>query len=444
MSVRVRFAPSPTGKLHIGNIRAALINWLFARQQQGTFVLRIDDTDKGRSTAEYEDAIRHDLSWLGLNWDETFKQSDRFDRYNEVVAKLKADGRLYPAYETADELDLKRKIQLGRGLPPVYDRAAITLTAEQIAAYEAEGRKPHWRFKLDVPATVSWTDLIRGDVSVDMASVSDPILIREDGSFLYTLPSVIDDIDYGITHIVRGEDHVTNSAVQAQIFEAVGGTAPSMAHFALMTGKTGEKLSKRTGSLSMEEIRDELGLEALSVVAMLAKLGSSEPVQPFASAEPLLAEFDFGKFSRAATRFDPDELIALNTKILHKLPYDAVTAALPSGMDEAAWIALQGNIDKLSDIKGLWQLIAGPVVPVIENPDHITICAGLLPEGTLGADSWKIWTDAIKVQTGAKGRDLFMPLRLALTGQKHGPDMADILPMIGRDKALARLRGDTA
>ncbi len=253
MTVKVRFAPSPTGKLHLGNIRAALVNWLFAQQQGGTFVLRIDDTDTARSTKENEDAIRADLEWLGLNWDETFRQSARFTRYDEVVAKLKAEGRLYPCYETADELDMKRKIQMGRGKPPVYDRAALELTEDQIAAYEAEGRKPHWRFKLDVPARIDWSDLIRGDVSIDLTSVSDPILIRGDGSYLYTLPSVVDDVDYGITHIVRGEDHVTNSAVQVQIFEAVGGKAPTMAHFALLTGKGGEGLSKRSGAMSIGE-----------------------------------------------------------------------------------------------------------------------------------------------------------------------------------------------
>lgn len=443
MTVKVRFAPSPTGKLHVGNIRAALVNWLFARQQGGTFVLRIDDTDRERSTIENEEAIKRDLEWLGLKWDETFKQSDRFDRYNAVVETLKAEGRLYPCYETADELDMKRKIQMGRGKPPVYDRAALDLTDDQKAAFEAEGRKPHWRFKLNTPARVEWTDLIRGDVSIDLEALSDPILIREDGSFLYTLPSVVDDVDYGITHIVRGEDHVTNSAVQVQIFEAVGGTAPAMAHFALLTGKGGEGLSKRHGAMSIEEYRDEAGLEAMSIVSLLARVGTSEPIEPFVEARPLIDGFDFGKFGRATAKLDPAELDVLNAKILHATPY-AVVADRLDGISEEVWAVLQPNINKLSDVAELKKLIDGPITPVIEDADHIAKCHALLPAGELASDSWKVWTDAIKAETGAKGRGLFMPLRQALTGQSHGPDMGMLLPLIGREKVLARLEGKSA
>ncbi|NVJ69278.1 MAG: glutamate--tRNA ligase [Alphaproteobacteria bacterium] len=443
MTVKVRFAPSPTGKLHVGNIRAALVNWLFARQQGGTFVLRIDDTDRERSTKENEASIKQDLEWLGLKWDETFNQSDRFDRYNEVVEKLKAEGRLYPCYETADELDMKRKIQMGRGKPPVYDRAALNLSDEEKAAFEAEGRKPHWRFKLNTPARVDWTDLIRGDVSIDLEALSDPILIREDGSFLYTLPSVVDDVDYGITHIVRGEDHVTNSAVQVQIFEAVGGKAPEMAHFALLTGKGGEGLSKRHGAMSIGEYRDEAGLEPMSIVSLLARVGTSEPIEPFADAQPLIDGFDFGKFGRATAKLDPADLEVLNAKILHMMPYTAVADRL-EGVSEDMWLALQPNINKLSDVAELKTIIDGPVTPVIEDADHIAKTRDLLPEGELTAESWKEWTDAIKVETGAKGRALFMPLRQALTGQNHGPDMSMLLPLIGREKVLARLGGEAA
>ncbi|GHF29221.1 glutamate--tRNA ligase 1 [Kordiimonas sediminis] len=440
MSVKVRFAPSPTGKLHLGNIRAALVNWLFARQQGGTFVLRIDDTDFDRSTQENEDAIRADLQWLGLNWDETFSQSSRFDRYNEVVEKLKAEGRLYPCYETADELDMKRKIQLGRGMPPVYDREGLKLTAEHIAAYEAEGRKPHWRFKLDTPETVTWTDLIRGEVSIDMASLSDPILIRGDGSFLYTLPSVVDDVDYGITHIVRGEDHVTNSAVQVQIFEAVGGKAPEMAHFALMTGKGGEGLSKRHGAMSIGEYRDEAGLEPMAVVSLMARVGTSEPVEAFVTPEPLIEGFDFGKFSRGTAKLDAADLDILNAKILHDTPFEAVKDRL-DGVDEAFWNTVRPNLKKLSDVTEWTKIINGPVTPVIEDADHMAVCAELLPDGDL---DWGVWTAAIKDKTGVKGKGLFMPLRLALTGQAAGPDMASILPLIGREKVLKRLTGEAA
>lgn len=440
MTVKVRFAPSPTGKLHLGNIRAALVNWLFAQQQGGTFVLRIDDTDTARSTKENEDAIRADLEWLGLNWDETFRQSDRFARYDEVVEKLKAEGLLYPCYETADELDMKRKIQMGRGKPPVYDRAALELTADQIAAFEAEGRKPHWRFKLNVPARIDWTDLIRGDVSIDLTSVSDPILIRGDGSYLYTLPSVVDDVDYGITHIVRGEDHVTNSAVQVQIFEAVGGKAPTMAHFALLTGKGGEGLSKRSGAMSIGEYRDEAGLEAMAIVSLIARVGTSEPIEPFADVKPLIDGFDFGKFGRSTAKMDADDLETLNAKILHMTPYEAIASRL-EGVDASLWDTIRPNLNKLSDIADWQGIINGPVTPVIEDAGHIAKTLALLPDGELTTDSWKVWTDAVKAETGVKGRGLFMPLRQALTGQNHGPDMGMLLPLIGRDKVVARLEG---
>lgn len=443
MTVKVRFAPSPTGKLHVGNIRAALVNWLFAQQQQGVFILRIDDTDKARSKQEYVDAIHADLKWLGINWDDTFRQSDRFDRYNAVVAELKEAGRLYPCYETAEELDMKRKIQKGQGKPPVYDRAALALSADEVAALEAEGRTAHWRFKLDVPARIDWKDLIRGNVSIDLASVSDPILIRGDGSFLYTLPSVIDDIDYGITHIVRGEDHVTNSAVQVQLFEVIGGKAPEMAHFALLTGKGGEGLSKRHGAMSIEEYRVEAGLEAMSIVSLLARVGTSEPIEGFTEAKELIEGFDFGKFGRSTAKLDPADLDVLNAKILHATPYSLIKDRL-EGVDETLWDTIRPNLKKLSDIAEWRMMIDGPVTPIIEDADHITKTIGLLPEGTLTADSWKEWTDSIKAETGVKGKGLFMPLRHALTGQKHGPDMASLLPLIGRDKVIARLEGKSA
>lgn len=438
MSVKVRFAPSPTGKLHVGNIRAALVNWLFARQQGGDFILRIDDTDVERSTKENEDAIKTDLQWLGLNWNDTFRQSERFDRYNEVVAKLKEAGRLYPCYETADELDMKRKIQMGRGKPPVYDRAALELSDNECTALEAEGRRPHWRFKLDIPARVEWTDLIRGDVSIDLEALSDPILIREDGSFLYTLPSVVDDVDYGITHIVRGEDHVTNSAVQVQIFEAVGGKAPEMAHFALMTGKGGEGLSKRHGAMSIEEYRAEAGLEPMSIVSLIARVGTSEPIEPFTEAQPLVDGFDFGKFSRSTAKLDPADLEMLNAKILHATPFEKMKDRLP-GISEEFWAVVQPNLSKLSDVADWQAIVEGPVVPKIEDPEHIAKVRSLLPEGEITPETWGAWTNSIKQELGVKGRALFMPLRQAITGQDHGPDMSVLLPLIGRERVLERL-----
>ena len=443
MSVKVRFAPSPTGKLHLGNIRAALINWLYACQQGGEFVLRIDDTDLTRSTKENEDLIKTDLKWLGINWHETFKQSDRFDRYDALTEKLKADGRLYACYETAEELEMKRKIQLGRGQPPVYDRAALKLTEEEIAAYKAEGRTPHWRFKLNTPARVEWTDLIRGFASIDMESVSDPILIRGDGSYLYTLPSVIDDIDYGISHIVRGEDHVTNSAVQVQIFEALGGKAPTMAHFALLTGKGGEGLSKRYGAMSISEFRDEAGLEPMAIASLIGRVGTSEPIEAFADIQPLVDGFDFAKFGRSTAKLDPDELQSLNAKILHMTPFSVVADRL-SGVDEALWEIIRPNVNKFADVEALSAIVNGTVTPIIEDADHIAKTLELLPDGDLTVDSWGEWIGRVKAETGAKGKALFMPLRQALTGQNHGPDMGMLLPLIGRDKVIARLEGKTA
>ncbi|WP_138380210.1 glutamate--tRNA ligase [Luteithermobacter gelatinilyticus] len=445
MTVKVRFAPSPTGRLHVGNIRTALVNWLFARQQKGVFMLRLDDTDTARSSEEYVRGIMEDLTWLGLDWDETVRQSDRFDRYHAAAEKLKAAGRLYPCYETAQELDLKRKIQLGQGKPPVYDRAALNLTPEQIKAYEAEGRKPHWRFRLELPARIEWDDLVKGHLSFDLAAVSDPILIREDGSYLYTLPSVVDDIDFGITHIMRGEDHATNSAVQAQIFEALGGKVPAYAHFSLLTGKGGEGLSKRLGSASIQAYREEDGYEPMAINSLLARLGSSDPIEPFCRLEPLVESFDFGKYSRSSAKFDPHDLDVLNAKILHDTSYDEVkTRPEMTGVSEAFWLTVRPNLKKLRDVKEWRALVEGPVRPKIENPAFTARAAELLPEEDWDEGTWKSWTTAVKDATGAKGKALFLPLRQAITGLDHGPEMGALLPLIGREKVRARLLGETA
>ncbi|MAL09598.1 MAG: glutamate--tRNA ligase [Maricaulis sp.] len=444
MSAKVRFAPSPTGKLHVGNIRTALTNFLYAKGQGGQFVLRIDDTDLERSTKAFEDGIKADLEWLGLNWDETFRQSERFERYDAVADDLRQRGLLYPCYETGDELDRKRKLQRAQGKPPVYDRAALTLTDAQKAAYEAEGRKPHWRFKLS-GKTVTWTDLVRGDTPIDTASLSDPILIREDGSYLYTLPSVIDDIDTGITAIIRGEDHVTNSGAQIEIFEAIAGKAPDMGHHPLLVGPDGEKLSKRLGTLSISGLAEE-GIEAMTILSLLAKIGTSDPVEPRLSIEALAADFDLSKFSRAPARFDPEELTRLNARLLHETPLESVRSRLSAmGVDVTPefWEAARPNLDRLEDAVTLRNLIEGPVTPVVadEDRDFIATAAEALPAGTLDAGSWSAWTSELKAQTGRKGRGLFMPLRLALTGESHGPEMDKLLVLIGRERALSRLNG---
>ncbi len=442
MTVKVRFAPSPTGKIHVGNVRAALWNWLFARKSGGVFVLRIDDTDLERSTKAFEDGIRADLAWLGLNYDETFSQSARFDRYDWARDKLTADGLLYPCYETAEELDRKRKIQRARGLPPVYDRAALALTDDQKKAFEAEGRKPHWRFKLS-QTPVKWNDLIRGETTVDTASVSDPVLIREDGMYLYTLPSCVDDIDAKITHVMRGEDHVTNTGVQIEIIKALGGEPPAFAHHSLLVGADGAGLSKRLGSLSIEAMRED-GLEPAAITSLLAKLGTADPVLPQTDLMALAESFDFERVGRAPARFDMAELEALNAKILHETPYAKVADRLaPLGVGEALWEAVKGNITRLKDAAEWVEVVDGEVDPVIENAEFTNAASGLVPDA-LDGNSWEAFTNAVKEKTGAKGKNLFMPLRLALTGRQRGPEMAAIFPLIGPEKARARLSGKRA
>ena len=441
----VRFAPSPTGRLHVGNVRTALINWLFAKGQQGKFILRIDDTDTERSTQEYEDGIRTDLNWLGLVWDDSFSQSKRFAEYDAAADKLREMGLLYPCYETADELDRKRKIALSRGRPPVYDRAALELSDDDKAKLEAEGRTPHWRFKLS-GGRVEWTDLVRGDQSIDTSSLSDPILIREDGSYLYTLPSVVDDIEAKITHVVRGEDHVTNSGAQIEIFKALGGTAPDMAHTPLLIGADGQGLSKRLGSLSMGELRAQ-GYEPMAVSSLLAKIGTSDNVEARETLDQLVAEFDFGKIGRAPARFDETELLSLNAAILHGLPFEAVKDRLadvdPRAADEAFWTVVRENCSLLPDVAQWVETVFGEITPLVdeEDKDFVATAATLLPDGELTGESWSQWANAVKAETGRKGRGLFMTLRKALTGQEHGPDMGALLPLIGRDRALERLEG---
>jgi glutamyl-tRNA synthetase len=434
----VRFAPSPTGRLHVGNVRTAILNWLFSRKTAGTFILRYDDTDAVRSTEAFARGIADDLAWLGIVPDRVEHQSRRHARYADVVDRLRSEGRLYPCYETAEELERRRKRQQSRGGPRVYDRAALRLSAADRSALEAEGRRPHWRFKLD-HRTIDWSDLIRGPQHTDLASQSDPVLVREDGTYLYTLTSVIDDIDFGVTHVIRGEDHVTNAGVQVAITEALGGTAPTYAHHSLLTGPDGQGLSKRLGSLSVAAMREQ-GLEAMAVVSHAALLGTSDSIHPCADYRELVEGFDFAKLSRAPARFDEAELRHLNARLLHMTPWEKVADRLDFG-SETFWIAIRGNIEKLSDAK-LWHDVAnGTVLPMVKAEDRgfINEAAGLLPPSPWDGATWKTWTDAIKAATGRKGKGLFMPLRLALTGLDHGPELAQLLPLIGREKALERL-----
>jgi glutamyl-tRNA synthetase len=442
MTTLVRFAPSPTGLLHVGNARTAVVNWLFARKTGGRFLLRIDDTDAERSKPEYEAAIVEDLAWLGLTHDLFARQSERAVAHRAAAESLKASGRLYPCYETAAELDRRRKRQIATHKPPVYDRAALALTDDDRAKLEAEGRKPHWRFKLS-QTKVKWRDLIRGEVEIDTAHLSDPVLIREDGRFLYTLPSVADDADFAVSHVVRGEDHVTNTAAQIEIFEALGAKVPAFAHFPLLVGSGGEALSKRAGSLSLRELR-EGGIEPLALASYLARTGTSDPIELRPALEVLAHEFDFAKIGRAPAHFDPGELEALNAKLLHSLPYEAVAARLEAmgiGCAAPVWDAIRPNLARLSDAADLARLITGPVTPVIEDAVLAARACELLPPEPWNEETWGAWTRAVGAATGAKGRALFHPLRLALTGREQGPELKKLLPLIGRAKALSRLNG---
>lgn len=438
MSVVTRFAPSPTGRLHVGNLRTALHNWLFARQQGGQFILRIDDTDRERSEERFVDAIRADLSWLGLDWDGEERQSARFQAYEARFAALLDTGRVYACYETPQELDLKRKIQLGRGLPPVYDRAALQLSDSDRARLEGEGVRPHWRFKLDHDAPIGWNDLIRGPQRFDPKLISDPVVRRADGSWLYLLPSVIDDIDMGITHVVRGEDHVSNTATQVQMFEALGSRPPAFAHEALLTGAEG-KLSKRLGATDVDYWREE-GIEPLALAAKLARIGTSLPVEPVTSLAPLVERFDFATFGRAPARFDEAELARLNAQTVHLMSFEQVASRLPAGMDAAAWEAVRPNLETVAQAAEWWQVVEGPIAAPELEREYLGMAAKVALTIDWSADPWHALTGALKERTGRKGKPLFLPLRQALTGRDHGPDMAALLPLIGRERAIARLR----
>lgn len=433
MNVVTRFAPSPTGQLHVGNIRTAVHNWLWARQHGGRFMLRIDDTDGERSREEYVTAIRADLAWLGLDHDGEERQSARFGLYDAAFDRLKAAARVYACYETPEELDIRRKILLSRGLPPVYERKGA-------AAPVPVGVAPHWRFRLDHDAPIVWHDMVRGEQHFDAARLSDPVVRRADGSWLYLLPSVIDDIDMGITHVVRGEDHVSNTATQVQMFAALGAAPPAFAHEALLVGSEG-KLSKRLGAIGMAHFRDA-GIEPIAIVALLARLGTSDPVEPVTDLAPLIERIDFARFGRAPARFDDDELALLNRKIIHLLPYDRVAARLPAGIDAAAWHAIRPNLASVAEAADWAAVLAGDFAPLAAAPEDgalLTAAAALVPHIDWRADPWHALTAALKDATGRKGRALFLPLRLALTGRDHGPDMAELLPLIGPDDALRRL-----
>ncbi|KPF91573.1 glutamine--tRNA ligase [Novosphingobium sp. AAP83] len=440
MTTVTRFAPSPTGKLHVGNVRTALHNWLLAKKTGGKFLLRIDDTDAERSREEHVHSIRADLAWLGLTVDGEERQSLRFEIYEREFQRLVEAGRIYRAYESSQELDLKRKVLLGRGLPPIYDRAALKLTEADHAAKAAAGEKPHWRFLLDHDQPITWDDGIRGVQNFDARQMSDPVIRRADGSWLYMLPSAIDDIAMGVTDVLRGEDHVSNTATQLQMFTALGATPPRFAHEALLTGSEG-KLSKRLGALGMADFREQ-GIEPEAIVTLLARLGTSDPVDPALDVDALAASFDLSRFGRAPARFDEADLHRVNAQIVHRLPYARVAHLLPEGMGEVAWEVIRPNLAHIDEAKGWWQVVTGPVTaPAFDDETRAFLDQAAALAATLdwASDPWRALTSALKDSTGRKGKALFLPLRQALTGQDHGPEMAALLPLIAQDEAVRRL-----
>ena len=452
MTPTVRFAPSPTGNLHIGNIRTALINWLFAKKKGGSFILRFDDTDRERSKEEYAEGIARDLAWLGIAPDRVERQSARMGEHAAATERLKAQGLLYACYETPDELERKRKRQAARGLPPVYDRAGLKLTDEDRVALEAEGRRPHWRFLLPnhdgdpfAPrrTEIRWDDLVRGEQVIDLASMSDPVLVREDGTWPYTLPSVVDDIDFSVTHIIRGDDHVANTAVQIALFQALGAPVPGFGHHNLLMTASGEGLSKRLGSLSIRNLAED-GYEPMAVASLAVLIGMAGSVEPMPDLGALAERLDLSAISKSAAKFDMAELDGLNAKLVHALEWDAVrdrfTAEDFGGEGEAFWPIVRENIEKVGEAPGWWaRLMAAEPVVDEEDREFLELARALLPEGEIGAESWSQWTAALKEKSGRKGKALFMPLRKALTGMEHGPDMGRLLPFIGRERILARL-----
>jgi glutamyl-tRNA synthetase len=434
-----RFAPSPTGYLHIGNLRAALFNWLVARRANGTFILRLDDTDPQRSKDEYALAIEEDLTWLGLTWDRIERQSKRLDRYGDAARRLRESGRLYEAFETPGELDLKRKKLLAMGRPPVYDRAALELSEAEKDRLRAE-RGSHWRFRLD-QERIEWTDGILGPLSIDAASVSDPVLIRADGQVLYTFASVVDDSEMGVTDIVRGADHVTNTATQIQIIEALGRRPPRFAHHSLLTGPQGEGLSKRLGTLALRDLRAQ-GIEPMALLSLLARLGSADPVELRASMDELVDGFDITRFGAAPTKFDVEDLRPLTARYLHAMPYEEISRevadlGVPPDLAPRFWEVARENIETRADLGDWWRIVNGDRAAAVDDADRefVSEALGLLGDPPYDAETWAAWTAAVGEATGRKGKGLFMPLRLAVTGRARGPEMADLMPLLQRKPA---------
>lgn len=437
---KVRFAPSPTGYLHIGNFRTALINFLFAKNKNGHFMLRIDDTDDERSLKKYEDAIKEDLSWVGINWDSLEKQSSRLSYYDQALQKLLDKKRAYPCFETAEELSLKRKKQLSSGKPPIYDRSALNLSDSDIADLKAKGRSPHYRFLLD-HKDVNWNDLVKGTSQYNMSNLSDPVIIREDGRVIYTLASVVDDIDFEVTDILRGEDHMTNSAAQIQLFEALESSPPNLGHLSLLTDISGAGLSKRLGSISLRDLKDE-GFQPMAISSLLSKVGSSDAIEIFRDINQIISDFDISKFGKSKPKFDKNELRGLNSKLFKMLDFSDISNQLKKfnfKISSDFWELVKGNIENLEELELWWNIIYGNIEPKYNDENFLNTALETLPEGNFDKNTWTNWTSILMEETGRKGKELYNPLRMCLTGQNKGPEMATLVFLMGREKVLERL-----
>ena len=440
MTTVTRFAPSPTGLLHLGNIRTALINWLYARTNNGKFILRIDDTDLERSKDEYISQIKYDLDWLGIDYDETFNQSSRFDRYREQFEKLKADGRIYPCYETSEELERKRKLLIAAGGKQVYDRSAMELTDQQKKDYEAEGRKPHWRFLLKTER-MKWDDLLKGEIDIDLTSLSDPVLFREDGVPLYTFSSAVDDIDYDITNVIRGDDHTSNTAVQVEIINALDQNKITFAHHALLKASSGDKLSKRDNVISISSFR-EANMEPISILSLLATIGTSNSIELKDNIDQIKSEFKLSTISTSPGRIEIDVLNALNKKQVQKYNFSEIEERLKKideKIDQKFWETIRGNLNVVEDIKQWTDIVFNSETIKPSDKDYIKIAMELIPDDPWNDETWGLWTSAIKEKTGRKGKELFLPLREAFTGLNHGPEMKLLIQLLGREKIIERV-----
>ena len=441
MTSKSRFAPSPTGLLHIGNARSAVINWAHIKNKGGEFILRIDDTDTERSKKEYENKIKKDLLWLGLSWSKTFNQSQRKEIYDKKILFLKESNKIYPCFESLEELSLKRKTLLSSGKPPIYDRSALKLTTDQIEDLITKGQAPHWRFKLE-DEIIEWQDLIKGKISFDTKNLSDPVLIREDGSLLYHLHSVVDDIEENITDIIRGEDHITNTAFHIQLFKSLNAHVPRFGHHPFLTDEEGKSFGKRLGSLSIQKMYED-GFESLTLLNYLLSIGTSKNLSKEKNIDLLVNNFNINSLASSSPKFSINVLKLLNKDMLQSYDFSDVKQKFIDlkikDASEDFWIFIKNNINYFSESLDWISVINSNETYIDNSNDYLNIAAELLPEDPYDETTWDVWTDLIKNQTGKKGKELFMPIRFALTGRNKGPELKYLLPLLTKKHILKKL-----